>query len=71
MNNNYTNNIALLLQALSLEILFKDYNNSDLMQELRLQDEQYLKKIINQNEEILKLLKERSELDGRKVNNKN
>lgn len=71
MNNNYANNIALLLQALSLEILFKDYNNSDLMQELRLQDEQYLKKIINQNEEILKLLKERSELDGRKVNNKN
>ena len=71
MNNNYANNIALLLQALSLEILFKDYNNSDLMQELRLQDEQYLKKIIDQNEEILKLLKERSELDGRKVNNKN
>jgi uncharacterized ubiquitin-like protein YukD len=71
MNNNYANNIALLLQALSLEILFKDYNNSDLMQELRIQDEQYLKKIINQNEEILKLLKERSELDGRKVNNKN
>ena len=71
MNNNYANNIALLLQALSLEILFKDYNNSDLMQELRIQDEQYLKKITNQNEEILKLLKERSELDGRKVNNKN
>lgn len=71
MNNNYTNNIALLLQALSLEILFKDYNNGDLMQELRIQDEQYLKKIISQNEEILKLLKERSELDGRKVNNKN
>ena len=71
MNNNYANNIALLLQALSLEILFKDCNNSDLMQELRIQDEQYLKKIINQNEEILKLLKERSELDGRKVNNKN
>ena len=71
MNNNYANNIALLLQALSLEILFKDYNNGDLMQELRIQDEQYLKKIINQNEEILKLLKERSELDGRKVNNKN
>ncbi len=71
MNNNYINNIALLLQALSLEILFKDYNNGDLMQELRIQDEQYLKKIINQNEEILKLLKERSELDGRKVNNKN
>lgn len=51
-------NLSLLLQALSLEILFEDYNNSDLMQELQLQDEKYLKKIIKQNEEILKLLKE-------------
>ena len=50
--------LALVLQALSLEILFKDYNNSDLMQELQTQDERYLKTIIKQNEEILKLLKE-------------
>ena len=50
--------LALVLQALSLEILFKDYNNSDLMQELQTQDEKYLKIIIKQNEEILKLLKE-------------
>ena len=50
--------LALVLQALSLEILFKDYNNSDLMQELQTQDEKYLKTIIKQNEEILKLLKE-------------
>jgi hypothetical protein len=42
---------------LSLEILFKDYNNSDLMQELQNQDNNYLKKIIEQNEEILTLLK--------------
>ena len=48
---------SLLLQALSLEILFKDYNNSDLMQELQTQDEKYLKKIIQQNEEIIDLLK--------------
>ena len=52
-------NIGLLLQALSLEILFKDYNNSDLMQELQDQDEKYLKKIIEQNEKILKLLERR------------
>ena len=52
-------NLALVLQALSLEILFKDYNNSDLMQELQTQDEKYLKKIIEQNKEIIKLLKER------------
>jgi hypothetical protein len=61
MNNNFTNNLSLILQALSLEILFKDFNNTDLMQELQTQDEKYLKKIIQQNEEIIKILKERSE----------
>ena len=64
MNNNYANNIALLLQALSLEILFKDYNNSDLMQELQRQDSEYLEKIIKQNEEILTLLR-KEEKNGR------
>lgn len=44
MNNNTINNLSLILQALSLEILFKDFNNSDLMQELQTQDEMYLKK---------------------------
>ena len=58
MNNNTINNISLLLQALSLEILFRDYNNNDLMNELQTQDELYLKKIIKQNEEILTLLRE-------------
>ena len=62
---NRVDNLSLVLQALSLQILFKDYNNSDLMQELQTQDEIYLKKIIKQNEEIIKLLKERSENDGR------
>ena len=51
-----SNNLSLILQALSLEILFKDYNNSDLMQELQTQDEKYLKKIIEQNEKIIALL---------------
>ena len=55
---------SFILQLLSLEILFKDYNNSDLMQELQRQDKEYLEKIISQNNEILKLLKERSK-DGR------
>ena len=50
---------SFILQLLSLEILFKDYNNSDLMQELQNQDEKYLKKIIEQNEKILKILEER------------
>lgn len=56
-NNNYVNNLSLILQALSLEILFQDFNNADLMQELQNQDSNYLQRIIKQNEEILALLK--------------
>lgn len=59
-NENVVNNLSLILQALSLQILFKDYNNSDLMQELQKQDKEYFEKIIQQNNEILKILKERS-----------
>lgn len=58
---NRIDNLSLVLQALSLQILFQDYNNSDLMNELQRQDKEYLEKIINQNNEILKLLKERSD----------
>lgn len=54
---NTTNNLSLILQALSLEILFKDYNNSDLMQELQKQDKEYLEKILKNQEEILTLLR--------------
>ena len=68
MKNNTIDTVSLILQALSLEILFKDFNNTDLMQELRQQDKVYLEKIIMQNNEILKLLKERSEINGRKNN---
>ena len=57
---NRIDNLSLVLQVLSLELLFKDYNNSDLMQELQNQDEKYLKAIIRQNQEIIELLKERS-----------
>ena len=49
--------ISLILQVLSLEILFRDYNNVDLMNELQKQDSDYLEKIIEQNNEIIKLLK--------------
>ena len=51
---------SLILQLYSLILLIQDYNNSDLMQELQAQDEMYLKKILKNQEEILKLLKERS-----------
>lgn len=53
---------SLLLQIVNLEMLFKDFNNGDLMKELQTQDEVYLKKIIEQNERIIKLL------EGRKNN---
>jgi hypothetical protein len=63
MNDIY-DKLGLILQALSLEILFKDYNNGDLMQELQKQDKEYLEKIIKQNEEILTLLR-KEENNGR------
>lgn len=68
MNNNFINNLSLILQALSLEILFQDFNNSDLMNELQVQDEKYLKKIIKQNEQIIEILKDRSKNDGKPIN---
>ena len=57
MNNNIDLG-SFILQLLSLEILFKDFNNSDLMSELQKQDSNYFEKIVKQNEEILNLLKE-------------
>lgn len=57
-NTNSVDLGSLMLQVISLLILFKDYNNSDLMQELQNQDSNYLQKIIKQNEEIISLLKE-------------
>ena len=68
---NSVDNISLLLQVLSLQILFNDYNNVDLMQELQKQDREYLEKIVKQNEEIIKLLKEGSEDNGIRDNRKN
>ena len=52
MKNNVVDNLSLVLQALSLQILFKDFNNVDLMQELQNQDNNFLTKIIEQKEEI-------------------
>lgn len=48
---------SLILQLYSVILLLQDYNNKDLMQELQLQDEKYLKTIIKQNEEIISLLR--------------
>ena len=65
--NNFNNNLGLILQALSLEILFKDYNNADLMQELQKQDSEYFERIIQNQEEILQILKERRDNLGTKT----
>ena len=54
---NRVDTLSLILQALSLQILFQDYNNVDLMQELQKQDTEYFEKIIQQNEQIISLLK--------------
>lgn len=58
--NNSVDNLSLILQLISLEILFKDFNNTDIMQELQKQDNEFFIKILKNQEEILKILKERS-----------
>lgn len=53
--NNFENNLEILsniLQIKSYEILVNDFNNTDLMQYLKHQDE-ILDKIIKQNEKII------------------
>lgn len=62
MNNNLYDKLGLILQALSLQILFQDFNNVDLMKELQHQDSDYLEKIIIQNNEILEILKRKEEI---------
>ena len=70
MRNNPMDTVSLLLQALSLEILFKDYNNTDLMQELQKQDTQYFERIIKNQEEILNLLR-KEDNNAREVRKEN
>lgn len=53
---NRIDNLSLVFQALSLALLFQDFNNSDLMQELQKQDKEYLEKIIEQNNLIINML---------------
>ena len=56
MNDYNLEKISNILQILSFYILVNDFNNNDLMNYLKHQDE-LLDKIIKQNEEILKTLK--------------
>lgn len=57
MNNNFVNNSSFLLQLYSVLLLLQDFNNTDLMQELQKQDNEYFKKIIENQNEILTLLR--------------
>ena len=50
---------SLILQIINLEMLFKDFNNTDLMGKLQL--------IIEQNNKIIELL-ERRDINGRNDN---
>jgi len=70
MNNRNTDILELYLQLISLYIIQKDYNNTDLMNELQHQDRNYLEKILKNQEEILTLLR-KEENNGRKTNRKN
>lgn len=50
MRSNSVDVASLILQIINLEMLFKDFNNSDLMKELQM--------IIEQNNRIISLLEE-------------
>lgn len=67
--DDFINRLGLMLQALSLEILFNDYNNTDLMRELQKQDTNYFEAIVRNQEEILSILK-RKENDYERRNKK-
>ena len=55
---NRLNNTANVSQLYSLYLLLQDVSNNDVMDKLNEQNESYLKRIIEQNEEIISLLKE-------------
>lgn len=49
--------ISNILQVESYNLLLKDKTNNELMKELQNQDQNYLEKIVEQNEEIIAMLK--------------
>ena len=55
--DNNLEKISNILQILSFEILMTDFNNNDLMQYLKHQDD-LLNKIINQNNEMKKSIEQ-------------
>ena len=61
---------SLFLQVYNLVLLMQDFNNTDLMQELQRQDNEYFKKILENQEEILTLLR-KEDNNARKVGKEN
>ena len=62
-NQNFWNSLnlyATFLQIMDLALLQSDASNNELMRELQRQDREYLDKIVKQNEEIIRLLKNNS-----------
>lgn len=57
MNNNFNESFSLALQILSYMMLLGDANNNDLLRYLQHQDNDLLNKIIEQNEQIIELLR--------------
>lgn len=66
MQNNNLDITSLVLQLYSVILLLQDFKNTDLMQELQIQDEKYLKKILKNQEEMLNLLR-KEENNGRNI----
>lgn len=60
MKSSPVDNASFLLQLLNLELLFNDFNNTDLMEKINV--------IIRQNNQILDIFEERSEDNGRESN---
>jgi hypothetical protein len=61
---------SLVLQVYNLVLLMQDFNNTDLMQELQRQDNEYFKKIIENQNEILNLLR-KEDNNAREVREEN
>ncbi len=53
------NGFSIILGCLNYDNLTRTISNDELMKEIKKQDREYLEKIISQNEEIIRLLKDR------------
>ena len=65
MRNNSIDITSLILQIYNLILLMQDFNNTDLMQELQKQDNQYFETILKNQEEILNLLRKEDKSNGK------